>query len=116
VPAGTWTVHISAAADRDFEGILDWTTEHFGEIQARSYERMLTETLQSLRNGPTVRTARSLNKPGQDILRLPVKRGSRRSRHIIFFRIMNYGSRELEVLRILHDSMDFARHLSKEND
>jgi toxin ParE1/3/4 len=106
---------MSAAADRDFDGILDWTAEHFGEIQARSYERMLTETLESLGNGLRVRTARPMDKLGQDILRLSVKRGSKRSRHIIFFRVMNYGSRELEVLRILHDSMDFTRHLPKEN-
>ena len=113
MPPASWTVHTSASAERDFEGILDWTAEHFGEIQARSYECMLMETLESLRNGPTVRTARSRSKLDRDILRLPVKRGSKRGRHIIFFRVTNYGSRELQVLRILHDSMDFARHLPK---
>jgi toxin ParE1/3/4 len=104
---------MSAAADRDFDGILDWTAEHFGEARARFYEETITEALTSLRRGPSIRGARSRGEPGEEILLLRVSRGKRRTRHIIFFRVADSSSHELEVLRILHDAMDFSRHLPK---
>jgi plasmid stabilization system protein ParE len=29
-----WTVRLSAAAEKDFQSIVEWTIEYFGETQA----------------------------------------------------------------------------------
>jgi toxin ParE1/3/4 len=44
-----------------------------------------------------------------DIKLLHVARFVNRGRHFIVFRAQD--NRHIDVLRILHDSMDFARHL-----
>ena len=38
---GRWRVRLAAAAENDFRNILGWTSERFGEAQARVYAETL---------------------------------------------------------------------------
>lgn len=105
-----WHVRLSEPAERDFFSILRWTTEHFGTRQARVYETTLRAALKKLIAGP--RILGSITRPdlGPNSLTLHVARKRRKGRHFIVYRA-HEDDRRIEVLRILHDSMDLTRHV-----
>jgi len=107
---GTWTVRLTAAAERDFESIVAWTNEQFGSRQARTYAEQLISTLIRLTEGPGIIGAKARNDITEGICTLHM--GSK-GRHFVLFRstATAQGRRSVEVLRILHEAMDLARHL-----
>jgi toxin ParE1/3/4 len=115
VSAGTnyWTVRLTAAAEADFEEILRWTADQFGEAQARIYAETITAALNDLAAGPTIVGATERDDILKGIFTLHVARKSRKGRHLVMFRVGRTPDREvIEVLRLLHDAMDLQRHLS----
>ena len=49
---------------------------------------------------------------GNDIRTLHVARDGRKGRHFVMFRVGSIDGRDvIDVLRLLHDSMDLERHL-----
>jgi toxin ParE1/3/4 len=114
VSAGTrsWTVRLTAAAEADFEEILRWTVDQFGEAQARIYAETLSAALNDLAAGPTTVGARKRDDLLKGIFTLPVAGKGRKGRHFVVFRVRRAPDREvIEVLRLLHDAMDLQRHL-----
>ena len=107
-----WRIRLSTAAAVDFEGILLWTRTRFGEEQAVTYESALTEALESLAEGPTAPGAKARFDIGPGFRTLHVSCIRRRARHVVLFRIID--EHRVEIIRILHDSMDLARHLPDE--
>ena len=89
--------------------IRAWTRQRFGSRQALAYARTLALALQALGEGPDVAGARQREDLGQGIRMLHVSRRGRHGRHFVVFRPS--GKRRIDVLRILHDSMDLARHM-----
>ena len=86
-------------AASDLEAIWNYTSDEWSETQAESYHDDIISTLDNLASG-LLRGRVSEIRDGYMIY--PV--GS----HIIFYRVS--GS-SLDVIRILHQSMDFVRHL-----
>ena len=108
--AEAWIPRLSPAAEADFDDIVRWTAGRFGTWQSERYREQLYRTIDALRSGPDVPGSRS--RPDSDIRILHTARFGRRGRHAVYFRVI--GSREIEVVRILHDAMDTARHLPGE--
>lgn len=108
-----WKVRLTAAAASDFENIIDWTVEHFDESQALVYAETLSLAIEALTEGPLV----AGTKPRDEILKglrsLHVARQGRKGRHFVMFRTAASGD-AIEILRLLHDSMDLPRHLGHE--
>ena len=104
-----WRVGLSNAADSDFRSIVLWTEDQFGSEQARIYAQALRATLASLTKGPSTPGARLRPEIAEGIHSLHAMRSRRRARHLLFFRVA--GDRQIEITRILHDGMDFRRHL-----
>ena len=92
---------LTVVAQADFDGIGDYTFETWGEEQADKYLAQLDKTFVMLAQTPGIGKAR--NDLGANMKSCPC--GS----HIIFFRRDAHG--DVEILRILHERMDFARHL-----
>lgn len=112
-----WPVRLTAAAEADFQGILRWTLEHFGEAQVRVYAETLSAALEALAAGPTVIGAKARNDIAKGLFTLHVARHGRKGRHFVMFRIGHDQGREvIEVLRLLHDAMDLPRHLPPMDD
>ena len=109
-----WRARLSAAAERDFASIIEWTNERFGARQARLYRDALEEGIRTLGNGPDVPRA----KPRDDIIAgvwsLHIATNRRRGRHLLLYRVT--GTNTIEIARILHDSMDIARHLPRQEE
>lgn len=101
-----WSVRLAAEADTDIAGIVAWTTERFGPKQAEDYVATLLAGLRSLRDGPDTLGTRGLASMGRHLrlFRVP------RTRHVLIFRA-NQETQRIEILRILHASMDPALHL-----
>lgn len=109
-----WNVRFSGPALRDFSGIIEWTTREFGPAQAIRYEALIAAAADKLLRGPMVVPAKEW--PALEGVRcLPVLEGRRRARHLLFFSWSGQGGQgSIQILRILHASMDPALHLPPE--
>ncbi len=109
-----WRVILGAAAEKDFRQIIIFTRVDFGPRRAAIYENSILQALAELSSGPEARRshARDDLRPGMRSLR--VARGRRRGRHVIFYRVAD--DRTIQIVRILHDAMNFAQHVHSETD
>ena len=92
---------LSERAKKDIRSIADYTEEMWSAEQAESYVRMLLAECRALAQKPLV--GRSY-----DDCRLGL-RGYPCGRHVIFYRIL--PSNKVRIVRVLHEVMDFPRHL-----
>ncbi len=104
-----WAVRLTATAEADFQSIIAWTSEQFGDRQAVVYAETLSAAIAALSAGPTAVGSRERREIGKGLFTLHVARDSRKGRHFLLFRV---GSNEhqIEVLRLLHDAMDLGLH------
>jgi toxin ParE1/3/4 len=103
-----WTVRLGRQAEQDYIEILQWTTKTFGEGQASTYAETIALAIEALEGGPDVLGARTRDDIQRGIWTLHVARQGRAGRHFVVFRVE--GS-DIDVLRLLHNSMDLPRHL-----
>jgi toxin ParE1/3/4 len=96
---------------------MAWTAERFGTREARVYATTVTRALVALTAGPTIVGVRTREDLGSGVATLHVARARRKGRHIIVLRVPpDGGENVIEILRILHDTMDLARHLEPHED
>lgn len=88
------------AAQTDLESIWDYTVAHWGVAQAERYTRDIQAACEALSKGELV--SRSADDIREGYRKVTV--GS----HVVFFRVR---SDVVEIIRILHRSMDVGRHL-----
>ena len=108
-----WTVRLGRQAEQDYVEILQWATKTFGEGQARTYAETRARAIEALEEGPDVLGARARDDIQPGIRTLHVASQGRAGRHFVVFLVA--GS-VIDVLRLLHDSMDLPRHLPAAND
>ena len=109
-----WTIRLTASAEADFQNILRWTKDQFGEAQARGYAQTVSAALEALADGgPTTIGAKARKEIAKGLFTLHVARQSRKGRHSLLFRVGQDDARgeAIEVLRVLHDAMELPRHL-----
>jgi toxin ParE1/3/4 len=94
------TYVLSNRAREDLREIWNYTADRWGVSQADSYIRGLHRAMQTVANDPD--RARSC-----DHLRAGYRKYSAAA-HVLFVRAIADG---IEVVRILHQRMDFERHL-----
>lgn len=112
----TWTIRLAVAAEQDYRQILRWTVANFGQRQAGTYAKTLTNALNDLAHGPAIIAAEQREDIGPGIHTLHVARKGRKGRHFVVFRSdCSRGENVIDVLRILHDSMDLPHHLTAAN-
>ena len=111
--------HLSASAVQDIEAILAWTHGRFGEQVRLRYEELLVQAILDVADDP--RRPGSVERPelargaytyhlrhSRDHVSRSIGR-IRKPRHFLLFRTTSDSC--LEIGRVLHDSMDLARHL-----
>ncbi len=107
-----WLVRTTATAKTDFSKILRWTSDQFGAAQAQVYVETLTQALEDLCAGPGIAGSKARSDIAPDLYTLHAGRKGRKSRHFLLFRVRHLEHQKvIEVIRILHDSMDLTRHL-----
>lgn len=112
---------LSPAAEQDLETILAWAHEQFGEDARLRYEALLVQAIldvaaDSERPGCQDRPELAENAFTYHLAfsrdQVTARGRVRRPRHFLLCRTTSDGT--LEVGRVLHDSMDLARHLPEE--
>lgn len=91
---------LTPAAQRDLSSIWDFTEEHWDVRQAEKYIREIQSAVE-----------RVAEDPDRGHVRVEVREGYRSyaiGSHVIFY-VVRAG--HVEVVRILHQRMDFGRHL-----
>lgn len=91
----------SPKAARDIDEIWDYSAQRCDINQAELYIGTIRETCEALGRGDRLGQDASATRAGYRKLRC----GS----HIIFYRLIS--EEVIEIIRILHQQMDFARHL-----
>ena len=93
---------LTPAADSDLQEIWEYTEKRWGIEQADNYLRKLERRMTYLAGNPK-RGKRRRELPGSPF-------NYHEEKHVIFYRSIEAG---IEIIRILHDSMDFPRHLER---
>jgi len=88
-------------AVEDLSNIWNFTYRVWSEAQADTYYGMLIGTCQEISENPTI--GKNYAEISPEIL------GFRVGRHILFYRVIGPG--EIDIVRMLHDSMDLKRRL-----
>ena len=104
-----WQVQLADMAEIDLIGIKIWTTEKFGAPQAAKYLEVITSALEDLITGPEPIGSKSREDIGPNIRSLHVQRRGYKGRHLLVFK--EARNQTIQVLRLLHDSMDLTHHL-----
>jgi len=107
-----WKVRVGVEAEKDFVRILKYTADTFGERQASIYKAKLTDAIAALESGPDAPGSVSRDEILPNLRCLHVARHRREGRHFIIYRATT--GQVIEVVRILHDAMDLARHIPPE--
>jgi toxin ParE1/3/4 len=105
----SWRVRLGAAAEVDFANILKWTAENFGARQSRFYRDTLVQAIGELAGGPDVPGSRARDEIMAALRTLHVARRGRRGSHFLMYRAAPNST--IEIVRILHDSMDLQRQV-----
>jgi len=104
-----WEVKLTAQANQDVTDILAWTEDNFGVKQANTYNETLSLAFEALSEaGPDVPGVRERTDIGAGIYLLHIARQHRKGRHFIAFSVNS--PRIIDILRVLHDSMDLPKH------
>lgn len=104
-----WRVRLGAAAELDFANILKWTTENFGQRQARAYRNTIVQALGEPTQGADVAGSKARDDIFPGLRTLHVARRGRRGSHFIIYRIADEST--IEIVRMLHERMDLQRHV-----
>jgi toxin ParE1/3/4 len=91
---------ISPRAQGDLDEIWTYTTKRWGIDQAEFYIREIGKRIEAVAARPAMGRACP-----------EIRRGYHKYRagsHVLFYRLIDGG---IEVVRILHEQMDFGRHL-----
>jgi toxin ParE1/3/4 len=107
--APVWRIRLGVEAEKDFVRILAYTQNTFGPRQAETYQATILEALESLGSGPDVPGSIARDEIRPHLRSLHVARRGHRGRHLVLYRPGQ--GRLIEVIRILHDAMDLARHI-----
>lgn len=91
---------LSPKAKSDLDRIWDYSARNWGMIQAEKYVRDIWEALETqAKQAPSQDTAAYVRE-GYSKIRI--------ESHVLFFKSNDL---EVDVIRVLHQSMDFERHL-----
>jgi toxin ParE1/3/4 len=104
-----WKIRLGRQAELDYVEILSWTTKHFSKVQAQTCSETITQAIQALTDGPEILDSKRRDEIELGIRTLHVARLGRKGRHIVVFRVD--GVQTIDVLRLLHETMDLSRHL-----
>ena len=113
---------LSVAAERDIVSILTWTHEHFGEQARLRYEALLVQAMIDVAENPhrpgsaardeiaglacTYHIWHSRNR----VDKVPGR--VHRPRHFLIYRVND--RKQIEIGRVLHESVDLPNHLPTE--
>lgn len=111
---------LSARAQADIEACLHWSLAEFGEAALTRYQRLIHAAILDVAADPERSGCRALcvNRITVGLYHIRHSRNAvpergdrvKNPRHLLVFRVID--GEVLEIIRLLHDSMDIETHLS----
>jgi len=98
------TLFLTEKAEQDLANIVDYTIDNWGYNQALIYNGYFDDAFKALTENPYL----PISKSREDLL--PSLRILRVEKHYLFYTTTD---KEVIVIRILHEAMDFMRHINK---
>lgn len=99
-------IRLTELADADLIGIYIYTHNSWGEPQAIKYTNALKGAFEKIAENPV-----RIGTVDRSDVR-PEYRSYRQQRHLIFYRVVG---NTVEIVRLLHDSMDITKHFSEDD-
>ncbi len=112
MPDYVWRARLSEKAEQDLIDITRWTARKFGARQAVTYRGIILSALMELRLGPAIPGSKKRDEIGPGLHTLSVARRGRRGSHFLLYRPRE--GQIIEIVRILHMSMEIGRHLPQD--
>ena len=107
-----WAVLLTEAAKADLRSTINWTADQFGNEQAKIYAQIIYEAFSALTEGPNAVGVKTCIEVSDKVYMLHTARSGKKARHLIMFQIETQTEHTIQIIRILHDSMDISRHIS----
>lgn len=102
-------IRLTAQAENDFLNIATWTKQAFGTQQSDHYIDTLLLAIEAIASNPNLPGVRVRDDLAPGACTLHAARSGRKARHFIVFKKNEPDL--IDILRVLHDSMDLQRHL-----
>jgi toxin ParE1/3/4 len=109
-----WHIRLADQAEQDLLDVIRWTNENFGTRQAEQYAETIALGIEALHDGSEILGAKLRNDIAEGIHTLHVARQGRKGRHFVVFSVSE--GHIINVLRLLHDSMDLTKYLPKDDN
>jgi toxin ParE1/3/4 len=115
-----YQLRVAKAAQDDIAQVLEWTAHAFGTPGLKRYEALIQAALSDLATDPNSAGVRIRDDIGPAICTYHLASSRKRSsmgnqvakpRHLMVFRVVG---NVVQVARLLHDAMDFARHIPED--
>jgi toxin ParE1/3/4 len=104
-------IRLVDAAETDYLDIIRVSAKDFGALQAATYSETIALAIGTLGDeGTAAIGVKPRDEIGAGIFTLHVSRFGRKASHFLVFRVVS--DKVIEILRILHERMDLARHIS----
>ena len=97
---------LSKEATEDLYNIWEYTVDTWSETQADKYYSTLVSAFKKLASNPMIQ-GKSYDSVMQGL------RGLHVGKHIVFY--MHHSEHGVLIIRILHESMDFAQHFCRKD-
>ena len=108
---GAWSVRLVAASEQDYLEVIKRIANDFGTRPADVYAQTLALAIDAMReDGPKTLGVKEREEIGSGVFTLHAARHRRKASHFLVFGVREI--RTVEILRILHDRMDLARHMA----
>jgi toxin ParE1/3/4 len=114
-------VEFTKTAKDDYAQILDYSAEKFGNQARRRYEALIAAAIEDLAADPVRASSRARPELSDDLRSYHLDHSRRRAivegdtvgraRHVVIYRQLTPDV--IRVVRILHDAMEFSRHVPK---
>jgi toxin ParE1/3/4 len=91
---------LSPRAQADIDEIWDYTADRWNDDQAERYTKDLRRAIETIARNPRKGRPCDQIRPGYRKFSIGA--------HVVFFRVVAHG---IEVIRVLHQRMDFEQHL-----
>ncbi len=96
---------LSEIAKEDLLGIYLYTLEAWSEDQLPTYRSLIEKAMERIVQNPYTPGSKALDEIMQGC------RSFRCGKHFLIYRVQSYN---IQIARILHESMDFSRHVGEE--
>jgi toxin ParE1/3/4 len=109
---GNRIVSLAAAAQTDLDNIAAWTTENFGPSQAENYIEAILDTIDELTAPKSPSRSLARDEIAKGMRTLHMRKHGRRGRRFLLY---SETADEVQIQRVLHDSMELSRHVTRED-